>query len=70
MKKKSSTNGKKVTGNARRPQFCDAVGVETNPLGGIALRVLMTDIRKHKLGNENATEKAASKPEIGEMPTK
>lgn len=58
MKKKSPNNSPftKVKQSASRPPICDTAGVQSPALGGIALRVLISDIRKHKLGDENAPE--------------
>jgi hypothetical protein len=58
MKKKRSNSSTKISHPSRRPPvFCDPAGVANASLGGIALRVLMSDIRKNKLGDENASEK-------------
>jgi len=55
MKKKVSTisrtrRAKSISPRGEHPYFCDAA------LGGIALRVIIADIRKHK-PQENSTEK-------------
>lgn len=60
MKKKSANGLTKGTAHSHRPPvFCDPAGVEQDALGRIALRVLMSDIRKHKLGDPETPEKAA-----------
>ena len=60
MKKKRSNNSTKISVPARRPPvFCEANALENASLGGIALRVLMSDIRKHKLSDRDASEKTA-----------
>ena len=56
MKKKNSTSSPSAEAGAHclPPFFCDGTGAKGTGLGGIALRVLMSDIRKHKLGGEEA----------------
>lgn len=69
MKKKEPAGSPSMKVKERlHPYFCDAAGDEKAVLGGIALRVLMSDIRKHKLSGENESEKSARGFEMGAAP--
>ena len=72
QKKKSATSSSSANAKAGAhclpPFFCDGAGAKVSALGGIALRVLMSDIRKHKLGGDEATDKAACGFETDIMP--
>jgi hypothetical protein len=57
--KKKSANSLTKTEERRPPVFCEATEPENAALGRLALRVLMSDIRKHKLSAPEETEKAA-----------
>ncbi len=62
MKKKSSSIAQtaKAEKNVRReyPYFCSPA-TETTPLSGMALRVIVSDIRKHKTGDDRLEKPAA-----------
>ena len=62
MKKKNPSTAQtaKAGKNGRReyPYFC-SLAAEATPLNGMALRVIVSDIRKHKTGDDRLEEPAA-----------